>query len=576
MIDPHRPLGFRYGLLFSWLVGVSVFKWSVIGFERLNDFLLGLAVEACFWGWVALAATYAGNRLGRRAAGLTFFPIFYFSAGLVFSYTYFFDSAVERRFSLLDTDLDGMLFFFRDVLPARGFWILFGLLTFMHAGALAVRKRGREPGARTLLALLAPATLLTLVVAWRADRVATPLYDIVHDYRELWLTPKVQLDAETRPYLPPEALDKSDRGPKELHTRFKKVLVLVMETMTAKRFEEERAALSPNTFFVAHAKDSVQYERYFPNNQDSRTGMLDLVGSRLIPYEAYRDAEVAAYQEIKSLPSLLDRFQSFGYATAFAVSQTYHEPVITELPWSELIHLRKTDIDAAKPKRLCFNPYEFEDGCEDLVLLPKIFDFIEKHERAFLFQEFIWGHAHEYNEASGRTNTDYYSAYVDHVIAELKKRGLYEETLIAITSDHGFRDKGLQDRADVYRIPLWFHAPGLEERHETALLSHLDFKDLLFNVLEPGSTPIDHNPAVLIQGPTATSMMAALSADHELMLFKTRGNTRLLLSHKNVGAALDRNDAPRDAQAPHRLIKSFDEYRRHFDSRIRAVATGAP
>src|SRR5262245_22618367 len=114
-------VGFRLGLLLCWAIAIATFKWWVIGPFRADDFLIGLGIELCCWGWLAVFAL-ALDRIARPWVGAAvFYAPFYFSAGLVFAYTYFFDSAVERRFSLLDTDLDGMRFFFQDVLPARGF-----------------------------------------------------------------------------------------------------------------------------------------------------------------------------------------------------------------------------------------------------------------------------------------------------------------------------------------------------------------------------------------------------------------------------------------------------------------------
>jgi len=156
------------------------------------------------------------------------------------------------------------------------------------------------------------------------------------------------------------------------------------------------------------------------------------------------------------------------------------------------------------------------------------------------------------------------------VIAHLSERGTLDETLIAITSDHGFRDKGLQDQLAVYRVPLQFYSTAFREKHNTSLLSHLDFKDLLFNEMQAGSTSIDHNDAVLIQGPTATSLLSALTDDNDFVLVKSRGDRCLLLSHKNVGQGLDGSATPTSLTAPNALMKLRDDYKRSFDARILA------
>jgi hypothetical protein len=559
--------GFALALVLSAFVGFAAFRFHVVGLDRADDLWIGLSVEACAWAtlWLLYAAAMRSEHKSIRSpAALLFYVLFYFSAGLIFAYTFFFDSAVERRMSLLDIDFAGMGYFFANVLPPKGWAVLVTLVVVAHAGAFALRNTRLAPPLSAALVGIALLGGFALVRAQSAPRVATPLYDIVHDVWELAVTPRVVVDAKTRAYGAPQSLDKSKNAPSELVTPYKKVLVFVMETMTAEKLAAESAKLGKDTFFLRERPHLRSYGRYFPNNQDSRTGMLDIVGSRLIPYEAYTDEDTARYEHVKNAPSLVTRFQKLGYKSAFAVSQTDLEPVITELPWDQIIRLTDPEIERARKTKLCFTPYEFEHSCEDLVLLPKVLDFIAQNERVFLFQEFIWGHAWEYNGASGRTNADYYSAYLDKVVEALRERGLLEETLIAVTSDHGFRDKGLQGELSVYRIPLMLYATKFTAQHDDRLLSHLDFKDILFDALMPGSTRVADNDYVMIVGPTGTGMTAALTKSHDFLLVKRRGDARLLVTHKNVGPKGDGEAPPEKPEAAEQLLKMFDGYRDGF------------
>jgi hypothetical protein len=559
--------GFALALLVSAFVSFAIFRWQVVTLDRADDLWTGLSVEACAWGalWCVYAALErSSNRFVRLSGALLFYGLFYFSACLIFAYTFFFDSAVERRMSLLDIDLAGMAYFFTNVLPPKGWAVLLAIVVATHGGALLLRNTRLAPplgAAVTALVLLAG---LASYGAHNATRVATPLYDIVHDVWELEVTPRVTFAADTKPYRPPHTLDKSKNAPYPLDTPFKKVLVFVMETMTSQKFDDEGRKLDKSTFFVRERSHFHEFGRYFPNNQDSRTGMLDLTGSRLIPYEAYTDADLAKYEHVRKAPSLVTRFHSLGYRTAFAVSQKDLEPVITELPWDQIVRLSDPEIDEARKTKLCFTPYEFEHSCEDLVLLPKVLDFVEKNERVFLFQEFIWGHAWEYNGASGRTNADYYSAYLDRVVEGLKQRGVLDDTLIVVTSDHGFRDKGLQDQLSVYRIPLLLYATRFSAQHDERLLSHLDFKDILFDALAPGSAHISDNDLVMIVGPTETGFIAALTKNNDFLLVKRRGDAHLLVSHKNVGASLHDQNRPVEPEIAPSLLKMFYDYQREF------------
>jgi hypothetical protein len=567
-------VGFPFALLVCALALFAIFKWQIIGSSRVEDFLVGLTLETCAWGglwWVTELVRRRGSPAATLCANVLFYVFFYFSAGLIFAYTFFFDSAVERRFSLLDIDFGGMGYFFTNVLPPAGWATLLGIFVGSHLGAFWLRRVPWQVPLRATGWGLVGLTLVGCTLAWFAERIATPLYDIGHDFAELALTPRVEITPTTPPYRAITTLDKSGRVPTTLDTPFKKVLVLVMETMTSEKLARESVALAKTTFFRRESARTHRFEHYYPNNQDSRTGMLDIVGSRLIPYEAYSDEDLANYEHVKAQPSLVDLFKKFGYATAFAVSQTDLEPVITELPWNAIVRLSEADIAQARDrKQLCFTPYEFEHSCEDLVLLPKVIDFVAAHERVFLFQEFIWGHAYEYNDASGKSNADYYSAYIDRLIEQLEARGLMDDTLIAITSDHGFRDKGLQGELSVYRIPLMFYAKRFQEQVDRRLLSHLDFKDLLFNELAPGSLPVDENAFVMIVGPTGTGLTAALTSQNDFMLVKARSrDTRLLLEHKNVGAAGDARKPPIEKGAEAQLFKLFDLYRADFAAKAK-------
>jgi hypothetical protein len=356
------------------------------------------------------------------------------------------------------------------------------------------------------------------------------------------------------------ALDKS-AAPTLPTSHFKKVIVLVMETMPSDRLKRESGALPSASFFRSELAHAHQYTRYFPNNQDSRTGMLDMLTSRVIPYEAYGDADVAAYERIASKDSLIDRMRLLGFRAAFAVSQVELEEVVRDLKWDELLHLSPDEIPALSKKHLCFEPDVWEHSCEDLALLPRLVDFVANNERAFVYQEFIWGHAYEYNAASGKTNAAYYSSYVDALIAQLSARGLLDDTLIAITSDHGFRDKSKQSELAVYQIPLWFYAKRFSARREGRLFSHLDFKDLLFDELSESAAFATPNERVLIVGPTGTGMLTAVSEDGGFVLMRQRGSLWLLAAHRLGGTARE--------LSPEQLRYLFEHYRADFDRALR-------
>lgn len=546
------------------LAFVCLQLWILRPARRL-EFGSGLSFDACsvalWWGLCELLA----NKV--RRAGLLFYPVLALFCVQIFAHTWFFDVAIERRLTLLDLRWSGFLHFFLVALPPRGSLSLVLLFASIAGTAVLIaRWLGRVP----IRPALAGGGLLVLVLGGSSlsrSRVTSPLFDGALELVQLVSLPKV-VAARLAP--PRALLDELDQSAATLRgagpvvsARYKKVIVLVMETMTARNFERESKLLSRDTFVHSGKPHVQEYTRYFPNNQDSRTGMLDMLFSRLVPYEAYDDAGYASYERLGAQPSLVDRMSGLGYKTAFAVSQTTLEEVVGDLPWSETLRLRADEIATAKGKgQLCFTPDEYEQSCEDLVLLPAVLDFVDRHERAFVYQEFIWGHAAEYNEASGKTNAAYYSAYVDALLRELERRGHADDTLIVLTSDHGFRDKGQQSDVEVYRVPLWFYARDLAAQRETGLFSHTDLGLLLLERLLPGAPRVKAHGLAMIVGPTGHG---------NVFVVESSGGTALLRNRAGLDLLISRQGPLR--HTPSELLTLFQTYRDHFAGRLAHPST---
>ncbi|HEX6241584.1 MAG TPA: alkaline phosphatase family protein [Polyangiales bacterium] len=525
--------------------------------------LLGWLVEAALLALTLLLAERCA-RWSRPAARALFYLVSYTLLLCSTAHAIFFESAAERRFSLFEVGLSGIWYFFAHVLPASGYVVYAVVLVCVHAGALLLRRRPlralTSPWTPALLAAAASAGLFVM------PRAPSPVVDAAADVWERISVPTVEPSAGAPRYDVRE-LDRSRSQPDvgTLSTPFKKIVVLVMETMTAATFERERSALPADSFAKSGLAHVHRYERYFPNNQDSRTGMLDMLSSRFIPYDAYTEEGRDNYMFLSERSSLPAELARFGYQTAFAVSQNELELVVGDLPWQHRIYLDDAKYDAAKQAgELCFTPYEFEQSCEDLALLPEVLSFLDTHERAFLYQEFIWGHASIYNKTSGKSNAAYYSAYVDALIEHLRQRGTLDETLIVLTSDHGFRDTALQDRLEVYRIPLWFYATRFSSARDDRLFSHLEFKNLLHSERTLGAVPLAERPFVMIYGPTSASFVAVLTRDLSFMLLKLRGDSAFVMQHAQVDATGRVLGPAKDVREPADFLRLFFDYRRGF------------
>jgi hypothetical protein len=331
--------------------------------------------------------------------------------------------------------------------------------------------------------------------------------------------------------------------------------------MITRDFQEESSRLKPDTFVRSALPQTHRYSDYHSNNQDSRTGMLNMLQARVIPYEAYADG-VDHYAFVSRLPSLVDRFNARGYESAYAVSHADREDVISDLPWKHVLLLPTAEVDALRDKLLCVTIYEFEYGCEDRAILPKVFRLLDEHPKAFLFQEFIWGHDPEYNELTGRSNADYYSAYLDSVVEHLRETNKLDRTLIVLTSDHGYRGRSTLAEGYAYHIPLWFYASRFSAREDSGLYSHISFQDLLLHEMGVAAAP-QVEPFVTVIGPTGINSLTVLDAAGELALIRTRGDSHFLLARKPAPSRRE------PALNPASFARLLEDYRTHFDALAR-------
>ncbi len=558
--------GYRLGLVLSAAFVLLAYKSLTIAPLAPLPILLGWALESTVLGTVwagSELAQFSAHRAVRRVAVGVFFALFYLIVVPSLAHTFFYESAAERRFSLLDVDLGTLGFFLGQVLPRRGLLLLCGLLLTMHLLPFPLLPVLVElPPRRVAFALTGASALLAPALVAR-PRVPAPLADTAAELWEQLTMPEVVVDRTRPARYDPRYLDKSGGDSESLvnlEPPFDKVLVFVMETMTSESVAREQRVLPPTTFVHRARAHLHRYTHYFSTNQDSRTGLLSMLGSRFIPYEAYTEEGRDHYMFLGKRSSLVDRFAKLGFRTAFAVSQQEVELVVGDLPWDELIHLEEGEAQKRKGSALCFVPYEFEHSCEDRVLLPRVLEFIDRNPRAFLYQEFIWGHASEYNDASGKSNTEYYSSYLDAIVDHLAQTGTLARTLIVLTSDHGFRDKGQQSQRSVYQLPLLFYAERFAPQEDAQLFSHLDFKDLLTHELWPDRFTPRANPFVLTVGPTGTGFVAALTQSGQFMLLRARDGTRYLV---HADGPLERAASEREAAD---FLRLYEDYLASFST----------
>lgn len=552
-------------VLASAFVAAGQRWYALIGHDHdIEDVWLGFALSAALWSWLCLAWR-AAQRYLPRAAALAVMPVasvvFYLSLCAELAYTYFYSVAQERELSLLSVGVwTGLRVLFGQLLTPGGVALLVGFFVVAHLVAWLWSRRGPKLPGRAAGYVVAPTFTLICFSggALIHERMRSPLADLGREIVFLATTPR--LDLESAPKLPyaPSVLDKSSADDPSHAYSFDYVLVFVMETMITRDFKAESERRPAETFVHSALPHTHRYTDYHGNNQDSRTGMLNMLMSRVIPYEAYADG-VDHYQFLSRLPSLVDRFNARGYETAYAVSHADREAVIADLPWKQVLLLPTAEVDALRDQMLCVTVYEFEYGCEDRAILPKVLHVLDEQPKAFLYQEFIWGHDPEYNELSGRSNADYYSTYLDAVVEHLRATGKLDRTLIVLTSDHGYRGHATLAERFAYHIPLWFYATRFNARDNDQLYSHINFQALLLHEMGIGPAP-QPEPFVAVVGPTGISSLTVLDATGELMLVRTRGDMNFLLARS---AAPSRKDF---ALHPAAFARLMGDYRTQFDA----------
>ncbi|MCE9597693.1 MAG: sulfatase-like hydrolase/transferase [Spirochaetia bacterium] len=476
---------------------------------------------------------------------------------LVFAFHFFFREASIRQYSIFDLSGSGIAYFFTDVLPFKGLVFLIGSLVVIYYLPGRIRNM---PGFSLALLILGVALLCTGLSSEPKTSIAAHLYA---DARETYRAESV-VSSQSAPPFAIEALNIWERPTPAFRPRYKKILVFVMEQITLSLLLGDSAELPQSTFVNKQRKHAHEYSNVFAADMDSRTGLLALLGGRLIPFEAYTDADVDQYQFVSNKSSILDILHNAGYQSAFSASETEHELVVYGLPWKNKFTLSQEEMPAANKEYLCLNPYEFEHSCEDKVLINRLTDFITSNERVFLFHEFIFGHASEYLDATNKTSVQYYSEFLDDLTERLEREHLLNDTLIVLTSDHGIRDKGYEPWVSTYRIPMWFIHPSFKKAEYKNLYSQIDFRDLLLDEAsnrKPATPERDFAP---FMGMTTSSIVGAVTKEQDVLVVKNRRWMPYVLFHSNNAEPEHAGAQPTgDLKAPE-LIRYLNDYRAYF------------
>lgn len=259
--------------------------------------------------------------------------------------------------------------------------------------------------------------------------------------------------------------------------RYDRVVVLVMEGINFNDFTGKSQA-NANSFFSRHKQNILSFTKYYSLNLDSYTSLISMLNSIFIPYQAYVNEQ--KYLFVNNHNNLTRFFNTNGFSTHFLTSygkqQERFVPNIRE--WTQAKFM---DTIESNTKYACITTSKIEYACEDLAVFDDLILILKKNQRAFVFQEMVYGHTTGWKEKTGIETIDYYNRYYNKVVDELKKNNILDSTLIVITSDHGQRDNVYDINS--YHIPLLVFATDLQNSSNNKFLSHIDFKDILLELI---------------------------------------------------------------------------------------------
>ena len=263
-----------------------------------------------------------------------------------------------------------------------------------------------------------------------------------------------------------------------------RILVFVMEQTTFdKLLDAVENIPNEKNFFKITENHSIYFTNYYTQNQDSRTAIWDMLNSEFIPFECYLNNWNKYYGTVLDSNNLVDLFKSKGYKTVAASSVYIPNLIIAAYPWDDLIYLK--EFDENNPDYICLHEFEFQQSCEDKILLPDLKKFLleNKNQSFFLFQELIAGHGENFVKLLGKHQIYYYNDYFLELYNFMKENNLLENTTIILVADHGNKGYFVKRLTD-YQIPLIIINQNINGHKEIKqLFTHNDFKDILLDFL---------------------------------------------------------------------------------------------
>lgn len=304
-------------------------------------------------------------------------------------------------------------------------------------------------------------------------------------------------------------------------TKYKHIVLIVMEGVTSKDFEKEFLTIS-NGFYQQNKSNAVYYKNYYATNLDSYTSLISMLTSVQVPYRAYADESL--FKNVNTAPSITHDLHNRGFCNIF-ISTYECQPFVPTRSYWDKIYERK-DLTSIN-NWLSLGSNRMESATEDKAAISTIMDNIKLHDKTFVLHEMVYGHSPEWRAKTGMTQLSYYNEYLMELSESIKEENLLSKTLFIIVSDHG--DRAKSSEIDNYRVPLLVVGDSIPYQSREELLTHLELPEIIYFYAASDDHPTS-SEGIFFVGSTEKWVYGKMNRQNEYLFIDNASGT--ILSQK--------------------------------------------
>jgi hypothetical protein len=456
--------------------------------NTIADYLIFCVIYVIFEIILGISMHFKRKEIGILFAKIFFYVCFSISFILAFVNSIYLDYSTTFKYNLMNFDLGVVIYFIENIVEPFYFFVL---VLVMFCLFFVAKFKPRKVFFSLTKKWFLYITIFLLIVFMV---LLVPYMHLMSNFYINTLEEYVFRSTNQEVEFPVQNLDQIKYDLDIFNRNFdknysdynlssnQKVLVFVMEQVTWDDFVAQKDKIpDEESFFLKVKNNSHVYTNYYTSNQDSRTAIWTMFTGEFIPFESYLSDWNKYYGSILYEKNLVDFFRYHDYIVEYFVAMDNPTLIFDAYKWD-----RENSIEDFNEKNndsyFCTQEFEFQRGCEDMILMDKLKSEVVKNENDsyFLIQEFIFGHGNDYMEKLNKSRVRYYNDYLLELYNYMQVNDLLDNTTIVVVSDHG--DKGyMQKSIDSYKIPMVVVNNNLEYKEIDDLKSHVDFKDILLS-----------------------------------------------------------------------------------------------